>query len=250
MSTWPIRPRQRGHLTGATLTCEAPTAACRHRTRRPLRRGASANREVAWPAGRQGDHWRARRRRGIVPRVTDGVLILPDETHAPRLTASEARDVLAEHWGRPDAQVTELGSYQDQVFQVDLPGGERFALKLANTEVDRAVLEAEHAVLHRLAGQLGPLANPVPVPTTSGEEIVRIGGHLTRVLSWVPGARSRSAGSSTAPVRTRSARPPGGSAPRSRGSTIRARTGRSSGMCVRPRASPSSRASTSPMRSG
>ncbi len=120
--------------------------------------------------------------------MTDGVLILPDETHAPRLTASEARDVLAEHWGRPDAQVTELGSYQDQVFQVDLPGGERFALKLANTEVDRAALEAEHAVLHRLAGQLGPLANPVPVPTTSGEEIVRIGGHLTRVLSWVPGA--------------------------------------------------------------
>lgn len=118
----------------------------------------------------------------------EGALILPDETHAPRLTAAHAEQLMAEHWGRPGASATELGSYQDQVFRIDLPGGERLALKLSNTAVDRGVLEMEHAALHHLAGRLGPLANPVPVAVASGEEIVTTaGGHLARVLTWVPG---------------------------------------------------------------
>ena len=119
--------------------------------------------------------------------MSEGVLILPDETHAPRLTAAHAEELMAERWGRPGAAATELGSYQDQVFRIDLPGGECLALKLANTEVDRAVLEMEHAVLHRIAGKLGPLQVPAPVPTTDGEEIISVGGHLARVLAWVPG---------------------------------------------------------------
>jgi 4-aminobutyrate aminotransferase-like enzyme/Ser/Thr protein kinase RdoA (MazF antagonist) len=113
--------------------------------------------------------------------------MLPDETHAPRLTAAHAAQLIAEHWGRSGATATELGSYQDQVFRIDLQDGERLALKLANRAVDRTVLEMEHAVLHRLAERLGSLASPLPVAATSGEELVTIGGHVARVLTWVPG---------------------------------------------------------------
>lgn len=119
--------------------------------------------------------------------MSEGALILPDETHAPRLDAAQALAVMAEHWGHPEATATELGSYQDQVFRIDLPTGERLALKLANTEVPRAVLEMEHALLHHIARRVGELATPTPVPATSGEEIIDVGGHLARVLTWVPG---------------------------------------------------------------
>ncbi|MBO9531567.1 MAG: aminotransferase [Solirubrobacteraceae bacterium] len=119
--------------------------------------------------------------------VSDGVLILPDETHAPRFTATTAEELAAQRWGLTGATATELGSYQDQVFQIDTPDGERFALKFANTEVGRPVLEAEHLVLDALGGALGPLATPRVVATTGGDEIIEVGDHLARVLTWVPG---------------------------------------------------------------
>ncbi len=102
------------------------------------------------------------------------MLILPDETHAPRFDAAAAAALVAEHWGMAVTAADELGSYQDQVFRIEAPGGERYALKLANTEVARAVLEAEHLVLGALAGQLGPSPSP---PVCAGHRRQRARAH-------------------------------------------------------------------------
>ncbi|MEH3054296.1 MAG: aminotransferase class III-fold pyridoxal phosphate-dependent enzyme [Patulibacter minatonensis] len=123
--------------------------------------------------------------------MSDGALSLPDQTHAPRFTVAQAEALVAEHWGLAGASATELGSYQDQVFRIDPSDGARVALKIAGAQVERAVLELEHAVLRTLDDPeerpLGALRTPLPIVTLAGEEIVAVGAFHARVLTWAPG---------------------------------------------------------------
>ena len=105
---------------------------------------------------------------------------------SPQVTLSEAAEVLERHWALA-GRLTELGSFEDQNFAVaDDDGAPEYVLKVNGPE--RSVsLELEHAVLHRLAraGLIYDL--PLPVPTTSGSEIVEHGPDRVRLLRWVPG---------------------------------------------------------------
>jgi 4-aminobutyrate aminotransferase-like enzyme/Ser/Thr protein kinase RdoA (MazF antagonist) len=99
---------------------------------------------------------------------------------------SEAAQLLQRHWGLTGA-LTALGSYEDQNFAVPGDDGEPgYILKINGPE--RSVsLELEHAVLHDLAGAGLPYGLPLPVPSKSGEEILRHGENRVRLLRWVPG---------------------------------------------------------------
>ncbi|HEX3834954.1 MAG TPA: aminotransferase [Solirubrobacteraceae bacterium] len=106
---------------------------------------------------------------------------------SPQLTLSQAADVLKRNWALT-GRLTELGSFEDQNFAVT-PDGEHdtlYVLKVNGPE--RSVsLELEHEILHRLA-EAGPACDlPLPVPATSGTEIVEHGPDRMRLLRWVPG---------------------------------------------------------------
>lgn len=118
--------------------------------------------------------------------MQDAHLKLPDESHAPRLSVDRVQEVLAERWALTGAEVRELGSYQDQVFEVALPGV-RYAFKVAHAAADRGVLEMEHAVLHHLRSRLRDLMVPSPVADRAGEELIAVDGHLSRLLTWAEG---------------------------------------------------------------
>ena len=105
---------------------------------------------------------------------------------SPQLTLSQAADVLERHWALT-GRLTELGSFEDQNFVVaDDDGEARYVLKINGPE--RSVsLNLEHEILHGLA-RAGVIYDlPLPVPATSGAEIVEHGPDRVRLLRWVPG---------------------------------------------------------------
>jgi 4-aminobutyrate aminotransferase-like enzyme/Ser/Thr protein kinase RdoA (MazF antagonist) len=105
---------------------------------------------------------------------------------SPQLTLSQAADVLERHWALT-GRLTELGSFEDQNFAVaGDAGAPEYVLKVNGPE--RSVsLELEHEILHRLAEAGPPCDLPLPVPATSGSEIVEHGPDRVRLLRWVPG---------------------------------------------------------------
>jgi len=108
-------------------------------------------------------------------------------TDTPNLTADEAAAIVNRHWGiRPD-RIVELGSYEDQNLRVD--AGERsFVLKIAGPSESRPSLEAECEVLGVMASRGGDvIATPTVVPASDGAQIVEVGGHRVRLLSWLDG---------------------------------------------------------------
>jgi 4-aminobutyrate aminotransferase-like enzyme/Ser/Thr protein kinase RdoA (MazF antagonist) len=107
-----------------------------------------------------------------------------------------------------------MPSERDQNFEILTPGGDRFVLKLSQTNEDRALLECQHEVFERLAsardghaddaarpqrsGTTAPATGVAPFrcprarPAHSGTCIERVpadGGeaHFVRLLEWVPG---------------------------------------------------------------
>jgi 4-aminobutyrate aminotransferase-like enzyme/Ser/Thr protein kinase RdoA (MazF antagonist) len=77
-----------------------------------------------------------------------------------------------------------LPSDRDQNVMLETAAGRRFVLKIANAQESRAVLEAEIAVMQRLAAT-GLV--PAAVPTVDGSHLGSDGDHLVRLITALPG---------------------------------------------------------------
>jgi len=107
-----------------------------------------------------------------------------------RLRSVERVDVIlaqaiAEKYFGIQATAAELPSERDQNFLLQAREGEKFVLKIANEFEERAVLEAQNAMMTRLAAR-GSFC-PRVVVAGSGEGIVVVEGRMVRVLSYLPG---------------------------------------------------------------
>jgi len=101
----------------------------------------------------------------------------------PVLTAADVRQAADDLFGVRGV-VSELPSERDQNWRVDGVDGRRWVLKIANRGEQRAVLDAEHDVMQRLA----PLGlTPTVVPSRSGEMVADWGGHLVRLITHLDG---------------------------------------------------------------
>jgi 4-aminobutyrate aminotransferase-like enzyme/Ser/Thr protein kinase RdoA (MazF antagonist) len=102
---------------------------------------------------------------------------------APKFSEVQAA-LLAEHLYGIHGDVSALASERDQSFRV----GVGHVLKIANGGESRQFLELQHAVVARLRQAAGDLEWPAVVPACDGTDIVKAGGHMVRMLTWVPGA--------------------------------------------------------------
>ena len=107
-----------------------------------------------------------------------------------RLRSVERVDVIlaqaiAEKYFGIQATAAELPSERDQNFLLEAREGEKFVLKIANEFEERAVLEAQNAMMTRLAERVSLC--PRVVVARSGERIVVVKGRMVRVLSYLPG---------------------------------------------------------------
>src|SRR4051812_15052442 len=96
--------------------------------------------------------------------------------NAPSYTAADASRFARDLFGI-DGDATPLPSERDQNFRI----GSKFVLKIANSEENRAFLEAQHAVLDVLRAARTGLAWPETSPIRESD------GRLFRVLSWIEG---------------------------------------------------------------
>ena len=107
---------------------------------------------------------------------------------APDLDPDDARRIVADLWGLPDARARDLGSHQDRNFLITTPDA-RFVLKVANTAIPDASLDAQDAAMLALAGL--PIRVPRPVASATGtlREVVDLEGspHSVRLLTYVEG---------------------------------------------------------------
>ncbi len=101
----------------------------------------------------------------------------------PRLTLNDAAQLLAQHFGVAGTLV-ELPSERDQNFLVHATDGTRLVLKVANAGTQRALLDGENLVMHRVA-DIGLC--PQPRPSLDGSGIAVHGAHLVRLITALPG---------------------------------------------------------------
>lgn len=103
---------------------------------------------------------------------------------APRFGTAAAVQLARDVYGVV-GEAAPLPSERDQNFLLTTSTN-RFVLKIANASEDRELLEAQNAIM----AHLSPLnLCPRVVPATSGESIAQTGGgHLVRLLTWVPGS--------------------------------------------------------------
>lgn len=105
----------------------------------------------------------------------------------PQLPADRIVDLLSERYGMPGAEVSPLGSTQDQNFRA-VAVGERYVVKVANVATPEEELDLQNAaMLHLGAAPLG-VATPRPVAGTDGAQVTTLDGYLVRVATWVDGA--------------------------------------------------------------
>ncbi|MDX1547991.1 MAG: aminotransferase class III-fold pyridoxal phosphate-dependent enzyme [Rhodothermales bacterium] len=107
----------------------------------------------------------------------------------PRLSAAEAERLTAAQYGIAGTAAP-LPSDRDQNFRVETPEGAAYVLKIAHAGEDPALLEAQHAVLGRLAA--ASIAVPRVHPSVRGDTLLALDGaegrrHLVRLLSYLPG---------------------------------------------------------------
>jgi Ser/Thr protein kinase RdoA (MazF antagonist) len=109
---------------------------------------------------------------------------MPLLNHTPAFDLESARELAEEQFGlRATASV--LASERDQNVLLTTAAGEKFVLKIANALESRGVLEAQNAVLERLAKEVAFC--PRVWRALSGESIVRRGNHLVRLVTYLPG---------------------------------------------------------------
>ena len=118
---------------------------------------------------------------------------MPALTHPlPRISAADAQDILATHWGLRGT-LRPLPGERERNFHVYTEDGREFVLKIASPLEAAASIELQVAALDFLAEHLPPESARVPgvVPTTDGSRVVPhdVGGegHTARLLTWLPG---------------------------------------------------------------
>lgn len=104
--------------------------------------------------------------------------------HTPVFDLEAAREIAEEHFGLR-ATARALPSERDQNFLLTNEAGEKFVLKIANALESRGLLEAQNAVLERLAKEV--VFSPRVLPALSGESIAARGNHLVRLVTYLPG---------------------------------------------------------------
>lgn len=102
----------------------------------------------------------------------------------PRFTTETVAAFLAEQYGIRGT-LAALPSERDQNFRVSVAGTHRFVAKVANAAEDADVLDLQHdAMTHLAAAGIGC---PRPVESRPGPTVLRLDGHLFRVLTFLPG---------------------------------------------------------------
>jgi Ser/Thr protein kinase RdoA (MazF antagonist) len=92
---------------------------------------------------------------------------------------------IAEKYFGIQATAAELPSERDQNFLLETRTGEEFVLKVANAFEERAVLEAQNAMMTHLAQRVSFC--PRVVASSTDERIVTVDGRFVRVLSYLRG---------------------------------------------------------------
>jgi 4-aminobutyrate aminotransferase-like enzyme/Ser/Thr protein kinase RdoA (MazF antagonist) len=101
---------------------------------------------------------------------------------APKFSEADAARLAEKLFGIV-GHVAPLPSERDQNFRI----GTDHVLKIANAGESREFLEMQHTAIARLRQSAGDLEWPAILPTRYGTEIAEAGGHLVRMLTWVPG---------------------------------------------------------------
>ncbi len=104
---------------------------------------------------------------------------------APRISVEDAR-AIAYGVYRVRGEAEPLPSERDQNFLLHA-GVEKFVLKLANREEDRATLDFQNRAWEHLAAK-GVLA-PRLIPSRNGQPIADAGGCAVRLFTWIEGER-------------------------------------------------------------
>jgi 4-aminobutyrate aminotransferase-like enzyme/Ser/Thr protein kinase RdoA (MazF antagonist) len=103
---------------------------------------------------------------------------------APRFDTDHAAELARQHFGI-DASATRLPSERDQNFLLHTGTSQHFVLKIANGSEAESFLDAQNKVLEHLASRVDFC--PRVIKATSGEATVAVGGHLARLVTWLPG---------------------------------------------------------------
>ena len=109
--------------------------------------------------------------------------------YAPSFDAESAAAIAAEHFG-VHGGARQLPSERDQNFLITNSAGEKFVLKIANALEERALLDAQNAVLKHLERRISFCQRLVLA--VSGEEMVSVRApneatHLVRLVHYLPG---------------------------------------------------------------
>ena len=116
---------------------------------------------------------------------------MPALTHPlPRISATDAQDILATHWGL-GGTLRPLPGERERNFHVYTGDGHEFVLKVASPLEAAATIELQVAALDFLADHLPSAPVPRVVPARDGSRVVPhdVGGegHTARLLTWLPG---------------------------------------------------------------
>jgi 4-aminobutyrate aminotransferase-like enzyme/Ser/Thr protein kinase RdoA (MazF antagonist) len=102
---------------------------------------------------------------------------------APGFSEADAARLAVELYGI-HGEAAALPSERDQNFRI----GDGYVLKIANAGESREFLALQNEVLGLLETAAGDLEWPRVLPAASGTAIAEAGGHLVRMLTWIPGA--------------------------------------------------------------
>ncbi len=102
----------------------------------------------------------------------------------PRFSPDAAAAIALDLFGIA-ATATPLPSERDQNIRLRAANGAQYVLKIANAAENRAVLDAENAVMRQLRGTG---LCPQLIATRTGDEIGQSGGHFVRLITFLNGA--------------------------------------------------------------
>ena len=113
-------------------------------------------------------------------------MMTPAVETAPRISLEQAVRLARELYSI-EASAEPLPSERDQNFLLRTAAGERFVLKIANTQEDRRFLDLQNCTLQFLASANTALDWPKVIPALEGVDTAEHEGHAIRLLTWVEG---------------------------------------------------------------
>lgn len=113
------------------------------------------------------------------------------ELEQPALDLEFVRDLVREQYGI-SGEYRSLYSERDQNFEVAGNDGQRFILKISNSNELAEVIDFQVAVLRHLEERNPKLGTPRVIPNLEGKSYFRVelskgSGHIVRLLNYVPG---------------------------------------------------------------